>query len=69
MGRSGTKVATRTATAFEVGQSVKVVSGPLADLDGTITEIMPESGKVKINVSIFGHETPTELTISQIAKI
>ena len=69
MHRSGTKVASRTSTAFEIGQTVKVVSGPLADFDGTITEIMPDSGKVKINVSIFGQETPTELTISQIAKI
>ena len=69
MGRSGTKVASRTATAFEVGQTVKVVSGPLADFDGAITEIMTDSGKVKINVSILGRETPVELSFSQIAKI
>lgn len=69
MHRSGNKVASRTSTSFEVGQTVKVVSGPLADWDGTITEIMADSGKVKINVSILGRETPTELSISQIAKI
>lgn len=69
IGRSGSKVATRTATAFEVGQTVKVVSGPLADFDGTITEVMLDSGKAKINVSILGRETPTEVAFSQIAKI
>lgn len=69
MGRSGTKVATRTSTAFEIGQTVKVVSGPLADLDGTIYEIMPDAGKVKIKVPIMGQDTPVELSFSQIAKI
>lgn len=69
MHRSGSKVASRATTAFEVGQTVKVVNGPLADFDGTITEIMADSGKVKINVSILGRETPVELSFSQIAKI
>ena len=69
MHRSGTKVSSRATTSFEVVQTVKVVSGPLADFDGTITEIMTDAGKVKINVSILGRETPVELSFSQIAKI
>ena len=38
--------------------SVKVVSGPLAEFDGVVSEVSPEAGKVKVLVSIFGRETP-----------
>ncbi len=58
----------KTSTSVEVGQPVKVVSGPLADFDGIVSEVMPESGKVKVLVSIFGRETPVELSFEQIAK-
>lgn len=57
----------RTSVAFEPGQTVKVVSGPLADFDGTVTEVNPESGKVRVTVTIFGRETPVELSFDQIA--
>ena len=46
-----------TSSSLEVGQAVKVTSGPLADFDGTVSEVSPESGKVKVMVSIFGRET------------
>ncbi|MEE8722374.1 MAG: transcription termination/antitermination protein NusG [Eggerthellaceae bacterium] len=59
----------KTSTDIEVGQSVKVVSGPLAEFDGTVSEVEPESGKVKVMVSIFGRETPVELSFDQVAKI
>ena len=59
----------RTATDLEVGQSIRVVSGPLADFDGTISEIMPDAGKVKVMLTIFGRETPVELTLDQVATI
>jgi transcriptional antiterminator NusG len=58
-----------TSVDIEVGQTVKVVSGPLADFDGTVTEVNPESGKVRVTVTIFGRETPVELTFDQIASI
>lgn len=61
--------AKRTSTALNVGQSVKVVSGPLADFDGTISEVDAQSGKVKVMVSIFGRETPVELSFDQVTKI
>ena len=59
----------RTATNLEVGQSVKVVSGPLADFDGQISEVMPEAGKVRVMLTIFGRETPVELTLDQVTLI
>ena len=58
-----------TTTSLEVGQSVKVVSGPLADFDGTVSEVMPEAGKVKVMLTIFGRETPVELTLDQVVSI
>lgn len=59
----------RTATNFEVGQSIRVISGPLADFDGQISEINAEAGKVKVMLMIFGRETPVELTMDQITSI
>jgi transcriptional antiterminator NusG len=59
----------KTSTSFEIGESVHVMSGPLKDFDGQIAEIMPDAGKVRVMVSIFGRETPVELTFDQIEKI
>ncbi|NTU89142.1 MAG: transcription termination/antitermination protein NusG [Actinobacteria bacterium] len=59
----------RMATDFAVNQSVKIVSGPLADFDGVISEVNPEGGKVKVLVSIFGRETPVELSFDQVARV
>ncbi len=59
----------RTATDLHVGQMVRVVSGPLADFDGEISEVMPEAGKVKVMLMIFGRETSVELTLEQVASI
>jgi transcriptional antiterminator NusG len=58
-----------TTTDIEVGQSVHVVSGPLADFDGTVSEVMPEAGKIRVMLTIFGRETPVELTIDQVTSI
>lgn len=54
---------------FEVGESVTVMEGPFETLPATISEIIPESQKLKVLVSIFGRETPVELSFSQVAKI
>ncbi len=59
----------RTSVDLEIGQTVKVTSGPLADFDGTVTEINAEAGKVRVNVTIFGRETPVELSFDQITSI
>ena len=68
----GTKQAeaTRTSTPdFEVGESVTVMDGPFATLPATVNEINPESQKLKVLVSIFGRETPVELSFDQVTKI
>ena len=59
----------RPRTEFVEGQTVRVVSGPLADFTGVISEINLDQSKVKVLVSIFGRETPVELTLDQVAKL
>ena len=54
---------------FDVSDSVMVVDGPFATLHATITEINPESQRVKALVEIFGRETPVELSFNQIQKV
>lgn len=59
----------RTSVDIEVGTSVHVISGPLADFDGTVSEVNAEAGKVKVTLLIFGRETPVELSFDQIRVI
>lgn len=59
----------KTSTDLTVGQSIKVVSGPLAEFDGVISEVNADAGKVKVMVSIFGRETPVELSFDQVARV
>jgi len=54
---------------FEVGESVTVMDGPFATLPATINEVNADAQKLKVLVSIFGRETPVELSFSQVAKI
>ena len=54
---------------FEVGESVTVMDGPFATLPATINEVNAEQQKLKVLVSIFGRETPVELTFNQVSKI
>ncbi len=54
---------------FTIGESVTVTDGPFDTLPATISEINPENQKLKVLVSIFGRETPVELSFSQVAKI
>ncbi|OBI18751.1 transcription termination/antitermination protein NusG [Mycobacterium sp. E2327] len=54
---------------YEVGESVTVMDGPFATLPATISEVNGEQQKLKVLVSIFGRETPVELTFSQVSKI
>ena len=61
------KVATKAQ--FSIGESVKVVSGPLSDFSGEISEINQDAQRLKVLVSIFGRETPVELSFNQVAKI
>jgi transcriptional antiterminator NusG len=54
---------------FQVGESVTVMDGPFATLPATINEINPEAQRLKVLVSIFGRETPVELSFAQVSKI
>jgi transcriptional antiterminator NusG len=54
---------------FEVGESVTVMDGPFATLPATVNEINPDTQKLKVLVSIFGRETPVELSFDQVTKI
>ncbi|ODR08162.1 transcription termination/antitermination protein NusG [Mycobacterium sherrisii] len=54
---------------YEVGESVTVMDGPFATLPATINEVNAEQQKLKVLVSIFGRETPVELTFTQVSKI
>jgi len=59
----------RTRAQFSIGESVKVVSGPLSDFSGEIAEINDDAAKLKVLVSIFGRETPVEVGFDQVKKI
>jgi transcriptional antiterminator NusG len=54
---------------FEEGEGVKVVEGPFADFTGIVSEVSLDQSKLKVLVSIFGRETPVELTFEQVTKL
>ena len=55
--------------SYEVGDSVKVIDGPFDGSIGTVTEISLPKGTVMVNVSMFGRETPVELSFNQVASL
>ena len=59
----------RARAQFSIGESVKVISGPLADFSGEIAEINDDAAKLKVLVSIFGRETPVEVGYDQVKKV
>jgi len=62
-------VVAQKAVDFEVGESITVTDGPFATLPATINEINLDNQKLKVLVSIFGRETPVELSFNQVAKL
>ena len=56
-------------TQFTIGETVKVISGPLSDFSGEIAEINEDAAKLKVLVSIFGRETPVEVGYDQVKKV
>lgn len=67
-GRMQADTATHS-TEFEIGESVNVVDGPFKDMEGTIEEINPETGKMRVIVAMFGRDVPVELDSLQIKKL
>ena len=63
------EAARKSTVEFEVGESVTVMDGPFATLPATVNEINPDTQKLKVLVSIFGRETPVELSFDQVTKI
>jgi len=59
----------RTKIDVEVGQSVRIVSGPFKDFIGVVREILEDKGKLRVTVSMFGRETPVELEFAQVEKL
>jgi len=59
----------RTRAKFTIGESVKVISGPLSDFSGEIGEINEDASRLKVLVSIFGRETPVEVGFDQVKKV
>src|ERR1700719_747689 len=59
----------RPRAQFSIGESVKVVSGPLSDFSGEISEVNEDAQRLKVLVSIFGRETPVEVGFDQVKKI
>jgi len=59
----------RIKVGFQLGQSVRITDGPFVDFIGTVDEISPEKGKVRVLVSFFGRETPVELDFLQVDRL
>lgn len=56
-----------TRILFTVGERVKIVDGPFANFTGVVDEIMPDKGRLRVKVEIFGQATPVELDYLQVA--
>jgi len=54
---------------FEINQSVQVIDGPFKDFVGVVREILEDKGKLRVEVSMFGRETPVELEFAQVQKL
>jgi transcriptional antiterminator NusG len=63
------EVRPRSRAQFAIGESVKVVSGPLSDFSGEISEVNEDAQRLKVLVSIFGRETPVEVGFDQVKKV
>jgi transcriptional antiterminator NusG len=59
----------RSRAQFSIGESIKVVSGPLSDFSGEISEVNEDAQRLKVLVSIFGRETPVEVGFDQVKKL
>ena len=68
-GGPGAAAREKARAQYEVGETVKVIAGPLSDFSGEIAEINDDAAKLKVLVSIFGRETPVEVGYDQVKKV
>ena len=54
------------AIPFLVGQVVEITEGPFSDFSGTVQEVLPDKGKVRVSVALFGRPTSVELDYLQL---
>lgn len=60
-------LAERPQADLTVGQSIKVITGPFAGMNGVVEEVHPERGKLRVRVNMFGRDTPIELEFEQVS--
>ena len=65
----GTEKKVRPRVGYDVGEQVRVTTGPFADFNGAISDIDVARSKLTVLVNIFGRETPVELELGQVAKL
>ncbi|HQU34429.1 MAG TPA: KOW motif-containing protein, partial [Thermoanaerobaculaceae bacterium] len=51
---------------FMTGQVVEIIEGPFSDFSGTVEDVLPDKGKVRVSVSLFGRPTSVELDYLQL---
>ena len=56
-------------TSYDINESIRISQGPFANFNGTVMEVYPERGKLKVSVSIFGRATLVELEYWQVEKL
>lgn len=64
-----TEVKPMPKTTFEIGESIRIAQGPFANFNGSVTDVYPDRGKLKVSVSIFGRSTLVELEYWQVEKL
>src|SRR5579875_3184089 len=65
----GTAVQARPQVEFQLGESVKITSGPLADFDGEIIDVNPDAQKLQVMVNIFERQVPVEVGFDNVKKL
>ena len=66
---AATALQTRAQVEFQLGESVKITSGPLADFDGEITDVNPDAQKLQVMVNIFERQVPVEVGFDNVKKL
>jgi transcriptional antiterminator NusG len=66
---AGVAAPARSQVEFQLGESVKITSGPLADFDGEITDVNPDGQKLQVMVNIFERQVPVEVGFDNVKKL